>query len=61
MIIERTKNAKRNVLFGLINSAISLLLPFVVRTAMIYTLGEDYLGLSGLFTSILSVLSLTEL
>lgn len=61
MIIDRTKNAKRNVLFGLINRVISLLLPFVVRTAMIHTLGKEYLGLSGLFTSILSVLSLTEL
>ena len=61
MIIERTKNAKRNVLFGLINRVINLLLPFVVRTAMIYSLGKDYLGLSGLFTSILSVLNLTEL
>ena len=58
---ERAKNAKRNVLFGMVNRVINLLLPFVVRTAFMYTLGMEYLGLSGLFTSILSVLSLTEL
>lgn len=61
MKLERTRNAKRNVFSGLINRAINLLLPFTVRTAMIYTLGTQYLGLSSLFTSILSVLSLTEL
>ena len=61
MKLERARNAKRNVLFGLINRVINLLLPFIVRTAMIYSLGTQYLGLSSLFTSILSVLSLTEL
>ena len=57
----RAKNAKRNVLFGLINRIINLLIPFAVRTLFMYTLGMEYLGLNGLFTSVLSVLSLTEL
>ena len=61
MKIERTRNAKRNVLFGLIYKVINILLPFIVRTAMMYTLGMEYLGLSSLFTSILTVLNLTEL
>ena len=61
MKTERAKNAKRNVLFGMVNRVINLLLPFAVRTAFMYTLGLEYLGLSSLFTSILSVLSLTEL
>ena len=61
MKIERVRNTKRNVFFGLINRIINLLLPFVVRTALMYTLGTQYLGLGSLFTSILSVLSLTEL
>lgn len=39
----------------------SLLLPFVTRTVMIKALGAEYLGLSSLFTSILSVLSISEL
>lgn len=61
MKIERTKNATRNIIFGWIQSVYSLVIPFVTRTAMIYLLGAQYLGLNSLFTSILSVLSLAEL
>lgn len=35
--------------------------PFLMRTAMIYFMGVQYLGLSSLFTSILQVLNLAEL
>ena len=34
--LERTKNVKRNVLFGLLQRCVSLLLPFAVRTVLIY-------------------------
>lgn len=61
MILERSKNTKRNVFFGFIDKIISLMLPFIIRTIIIKKLGADYLGLNGLFTSILQVLSLTEL
>lgn len=46
---------------GIINKFVVLLLPFLVRTAFIYSLGAEYLGLNSLFTSILTVLSMTEL
>lgn len=59
--MSRTKNVGRNVYWGLINKAVSIVLPFIVRTVILYKLGTEYLGLSGLFVSILSVLSLTEL
>lgn len=36
-------------------------MPFATRTALIYTLGSEFLGLSSLFTSILMVLNLSEL
>lgn len=36
-------------------------LPFLSRTIFIYILGESYLGINGLFSSILSMLSLAEL
>ena len=36
-------------------------MPFVARTVLIKVLGGEYLGLSGLFTSLLSILSLAEL
>lgn len=38
----------------------AILLPFVIRTFILRVLGEEYLGLSSLFSSILMVLSLAE-
>lgn len=61
MRVERTKNASRNIVWGIIEKIASLLLPFITRTVMIKALGAEYLGLSSLFTSILSVLSISEL
>ena len=57
----RTVNAKRNICFGLMQVVVSMVLPFIVRTILIYRFGVDYLGLNSLFASILSVLSLMEL
>lgn len=57
----RTKNAIRNIKFGLINKIILLLFPFFIRTTIIKTLGSEYVGLSSLFTSILLMLNLAEL
>lgn len=61
MKIERAKNASRNAIFGFILKIYSLVLPFVIRTAMIYLMGVEYLGLNSLFTSVLQVLNLAEL
>lgn len=61
MKIERTKNASRNMIFGVILKIYQLAIPFLMRTAMIYMLGVEYLGLNSLFTSILQVLNLAEL
>lgn len=61
MKIERTKNATRNILFGLMLKAYQIFIPFLMRTAMIYIMGVEYLGLNSLFSSILQVLNLAEL
>lgn len=61
MRIERTKNASRNIVFGIILKIYQIVIPFLMRTAMIYFMGVQYLGLNSLFTSILQVLNLTEL
>lgn len=61
MKLERTKNSLRNILWGLINRIVNIILPFVIRSVFIYTLGVEYLGLNSLFTSILTVLNLAEL
>lgn len=58
---ERTKNATRNIVWGILSKIIGLGLPFCTRTAMIYTLGMQYIGLSSLFSAVLSVLSFAEL
>lgn len=61
MQFDRTQNASRNIIFGLFQRIYQLIVPFIMRTAMIYCLGVEYLGLDGLFVSILSVLNLAEL
>ena len=59
--MSRTLNSKRNIVSGILFKLFATLLPFAIRTAIIYFLGTEYLGVTSLFTSILSVLSLTEL
>lgn len=61
MKIERTKNAGRNFLVGSVLKVYQIIVPFAVRTVMIYSMGVQYLGLNSLFTSILQVLNLAEL
>lgn len=61
MKLERKKNSIRNIKFGFVNKIITIICPFIMRSILIYTLGTEYLGLSSLFTSILQVLSLSEL
>jgi O-antigen/teichoic acid export membrane protein len=59
--MSRTKNTIKNLMANFLNVLVTVLLSFIVRTVFIKTLGKDYLGLNGLFTNILSILSLTEL
>jgi hypothetical protein len=61
MKFARTKNTLRNIAFGSLDRVINIILPFASRTVILYVMGSQYLGLSSLFTSILSFLSLTEL
>ena len=61
MKIERARNTGRNILTGTIMKLFTMLMPFAMRTVMIYCMGEEYLGLNSLFTSVLQVLNLAEL
>lgn len=61
MKFNRTKNASRNIVYGIIGKLYSIIVPFFLRTLMIYLLGTQYLGLNSLFASVLSVLNLAEL
>jgi O-antigen/teichoic acid export membrane protein len=57
----RIRNSLKNILYGLSGQIISTIMGFVVRSVFIYTLGIQYLGLDGLFTGILIMLSLANL
>ena len=61
MKIERTNNATRNIIFGVLLKIYQMAAPFLLRTALIYYMGAQYVGLDSLFTSILQVLNLAEL
>lgn len=56
----RTKNSIINISVGISNQLIITFLSFFSRTVFIHTLGVDYLGINGLFTNILAMLSLAE-
>lgn len=57
----RVKSSIKNIATGLIGQMLMLVTNFVTRTVFISTLGSTYLGVSGLFGNILSLLSLAEL
>lgn len=61
MKLDKSKNTKRNIIYGIINKTVTLLLPFLIRSIIIYFLSAEYLGINSLFSSIIQVLNLTEL
>lgn len=58
---SRTVNSLRSASTGALGQAVTFLLQFVSRTIFIYTIGKEYLGISGLFTSVLTILNISEL
>ena len=61
MSSSRIVHAKKNIIAGIVNKTITNILPFVIRTIIIYSLGEVYLGLNSLFTSIIQILNLADM
>ena len=57
----RTVNSAKNLYTGILAQLLSILLNFCVRTVFIYTLTESFLGINGLLSSLLSVLTLSDL
>lgn len=57
----RAEKSLRNVIFGWAMQIVIILLGFVGRTVFVEVLGEEYLGINGLFSNILTMLSLAEL
>ena len=58
---SRTQNSIMNMVTGLGGQLLNLILQFAVRTVFIQTLGKSYLGINGVFSNILTMLSLAEL
>ena len=58
---SRAQNATRNVIFAVLLKLYQIIVPFGIRTIFIYTLGIQYIGLNGLFASLLNTLNLAEL
>lgn len=58
---SRTENVTRNLKSSILFQCTNIIIKFLLRTVFIYTLGKEYLGINGVFTNILTVLSLSEL
>lgn len=57
----RTKNALLNIAFGYIAQIGIFILSFIGRKIFLLFLSADYLGINGLYSNILTILSLAEL
>ncbi len=57
----RTENVVKTSLVGTICKFINIILGFVYRTIFIHILSASYLGINGLFSNILQILSFAEL
>mgnify|MGYP006927497749 FL=1 len=58
---SRTEYSTMNTMVAMISRIAAILMGFVTRVVFTHTLSESYVGINGLFTDILNVLSLTEL
>ena len=57
----RTTNTIYNFISIIGGQVINVVIKFIIRTIFIRTLGKSYLGIDGLFSNILTMLSLSEL
>ena len=58
---SRTEYSMINIITGIGGYIVNILMSFICRMVFARSLGAEYLGINGLFTDILSMLSLTEL
>ena len=61
MKLDFAKSTRRNVPAVALNRVLDMAFPFLNRTLFLWLLGPEYLGLNGLFRSVIGVLSLAEL
>ena len=58
---NRTNKSMKNIIYGIIEKVVILLLTFVRRKLFIMYIGVEFLGINGLFTEILGMLSMADL
>ena len=58
---SRIKNTTRNMTFATISQVVTIILNLVSRAIFVRVLAAEYMGLSGLFSNVLGLLSLAEL
>ncbi len=59
--MSRTKNSIKNIKYSLIGQMLALVVTFISRIVFVNVLSAEYLGINGLFTNILSIISLAEI
>ena len=58
---SRTRNSTRNAMVGVVCQAATMILAFIGRGVFLHILGEEYAGISGWFSRVLSILAISEL
>ena len=61
MSVSRSKRTAQNAVVGFAYQTLSMILSFASRTVFIRTLGNEYLGLNGIFSDVLTLLSMADL
>jgi O-antigen/teichoic acid export membrane protein len=61
MSMSRTQKSAKNLIVGMLSQAITIVLSFVSRTVFLRFLSTEYLGINGLLSNVLTVLSFAEL
>ena len=59
--LSRSKNSINNLTVALVGQVLGLIISFIARIIFVKKLGSEFLGLNGIFTNILMILSLAEL
>lgn len=58
---SRTVNSLKSAVTGIGGQFVTLVLKFISRTVFLYTIGVEYLGINGLFSSVITILNISEL
>lgn len=57
----RTKNSIKNTIISFLANSLTIIIGLIAQKVFISILGEEYLGINGLFTNIISMLGIVEL